>query len=265
MTESEWVNCNEPDRMLDFLLDRTTERKFRLFACACVRRHADLLKEYKWSGKALEAVERFIDGHLTQDKMNRAASKFDAAVEEEDLDEPADSVSTALWHLMNACKAIEGAAWAKSKAAAHCMAIAAAGKERDAGSSSWEADRNAEVQAQVRLLHCIVNPFHAVTLTPSPTVVRLAQAAYDERLSSGELDPRQLAVLADALEEAGAGGDLLSHLRGPEAHVRGCWAVDAVLGEAGLADLGQVAASRTTSPKTSKTPRTQRKRKETGR
>ncbi|MCI0455670.1 MAG: hypothetical protein L0Z62_01655 [Gemmataceae bacterium] len=96
MTEPEWLNRNEPDRMLDFLLDRTTERKFRLFACACVRQHADLLEEYKWSGKALEAAERFIDGHLTQAQMDRAASKFDAAVEEEDLDEAPDSASTAL-------------------------------------------------------------------------------------------------------------------------------------------------------------------------
>jgi hypothetical protein len=38
-------------------------------------------------------------------------------------------------------------------------------------------------------------------------------------------------VLADALEEAGcADGDLLGHLRQQGAvHVRGCWAVDALL------------------------------------
>ena len=61
----------------------------------------------------------------------------------------------------------------------------------------------------------------------------MARAAYEERfLPSGELDPARLSVLADALEEAGAEGELLAHLRGPGPHVRGCWAVDLVLGKA---------------------------------
>jgi hypothetical protein len=46
------------------------------------------------------------------------------------------------------------------------------------------------------------------------------------------LDPERLAVLADALEEAGcAEADVLAHLRSPEEHVRGCWPVDWVLGK----------------------------------
>jgi RNA-directed DNA polymerase len=36
--------------------------------------------------------------------------------------------------------------------------------------------------------------------------------------------------LADALEENGASGELLEHLRSPGPHVRGCWALDLVLG-----------------------------------
>src|SRR5262245_48715963 len=126
MTEAEWAKCKDPDKMLDFLLERTTERKFRLFACACVRRHLDLLQGYRWSGKAVEAAEEFIDGRLTRAQMNRAASALDAAAEDEDLDDPDDGVSTALWHLMNACKAIDGAAWAKGKAAAGCLLTVAA-------------------------------------------------------------------------------------------------------------------------------------------
>jgi hypothetical protein len=64
-------------------------------------------------------------------------------------------------------------------------------------------------------------------------VSSLAQAAYDVRLlPSGELDAARLAVLSDALEEAGCtDGALLSHLRGPGPHVRGCWAVDLILGK----------------------------------
>jgi hypothetical protein len=77
------------------------------------------------------------------------------------------------------------------------------------------------------------NPFRPCTLAPAernPAVVALAQAAYDERLlPSGNLDPHRLAVLADALEEAGASGDLVAHLRFPGPHVRGCFAVDLCL------------------------------------
>src|SRR5262245_45027216 len=79
------------------------------------------------------------------------------------------------------------------------------------------------------------NPFHPVIRNPTwlmPSIVSLAQAAYEERsLPSGHLDPDRLAVLADALEEAGCTDPaLLGHLRGPGSHVRGCWAVDLVLG-----------------------------------
>jgi hypothetical protein len=39
-------------------------------------------------------------------------------------------------------------------------------------------------------------------------------------------------VLADALEEAGCTDQtILGHLRGPVPHVRGCWAVDLILGK----------------------------------
>jgi hypothetical protein len=64
-------------------------------------------------------------------------------------------------------------------------------------------------------------------------VASLARAAYEERaLSSGELDPIRLAVLADALEEAGCDDtDILAHLRAPGPHVRGCWPVDLLLGK----------------------------------
>jgi hypothetical protein len=63
-------------------------------------------------------------------------------------------------------------------------------------------------------------------------VVRLAQTAYEERnLSADTLDNRRLAILADALEEAGCtDADMLGHLRGPGPHIRGCWVVDALLG-----------------------------------
>jgi hypothetical protein len=41
-----------------------------------------------------------------------------------------------------------------------------------------------------------------------------------------------MGVLADALEESGCdNADILGHLRGDGDHVRGCWAVDLILGK----------------------------------
>jgi hypothetical protein len=165
--------------------------------------------------------------------MDRAAAKFDSGAEEEDLDDPADGVSTALWHLMNACEAIEGAAWAKSKAAAGCLATVGAQRKREGGQGDWQADRDAEVQAQAGLLRCVSNPFHPAIDAGrfAPQAVSLARAAYDERLlPGGLLDPDRLSVLSDALEECGCPDAVLAHLRSPGPHVRGCWAVDLCLG-----------------------------------
>jgi hypothetical protein len=98
---------------------------------------------------------------------------------------------------------------------------------------------DAEFRAHALILLDVVgNPFR-----PTPTVdlgwlawrggtvPQLARAAYDERRPPGDtLDPARLALLADALEDAGChDAEILGHLRGPGPHVRGCWAVDLLL------------------------------------
>ena len=101
--------------------------------------------------------------------------------------------------------------------------------------------RLAEAQREQKLLlHDIFgNPFRPVSLNPawlsfrSDTIPNLARAAYDERkLPSGHLDVNRLAVLADALEEAGCDSPaILDHLRRPRTHIRGCWVLGLVLGK----------------------------------
>ncbi|MBL8793522.1 MAG: hypothetical protein JNM56_06440 [Planctomycetia bacterium] len=72
------------------------------------------------------------------------------------------------------------------------------------------------------------NPFRPVKVDPAwltSTVVLLAQAIYDERAFD------RLPILADALEDAGCDhADILNHCRSEGPHVRGCWALDLVLG-----------------------------------
>ena len=55
---------------------------------------------------------------------------------------------------------------------------------------------------------------------------KLAASIYAERAFD------RLTILADALEEAGCdAAELLTHLRWPGPHARGCWALDLVLGK----------------------------------
>jgi hypothetical protein len=94
-----------------------------------------------------------------------------------------------------------------------------------------EAVENKESAGQAALLRDIFGPlpFRPVTLDPSwltPTVTALAQGIYQDRTFN------DLPILADALEEADCTShDLLPHLRGPGEHVRGCWALDLLLGK----------------------------------
>jgi hypothetical protein len=76
------------------------------------------------------------------------------------------------------------------------------------------------------------SPFSPIHASPEwltwndGTIQKLAQAIYADRAFD------RLPILADALEDAGCDNtDLLAHCRGPGPHVRGCWAVDLVLGK----------------------------------
>jgi hypothetical protein len=114
----------------------------------------------------------------------------------------------------------------------------------DAERAAWTAEgvaNHKELRANCDLLRCIFNnPFRPVPLIDSSLlkgnhglVKRLAQATYEHRqLPGGALDNTRLAVLADALEEAGCTDEaLLSHLRSDGPHVRGCWVLDLILGK----------------------------------
>jgi hypothetical protein len=107
----------------------------------------------------------------------------------------------------------------------------------DARQSAVETSREPSIshrQAEMAdALRCIVgNPFRRPTIPQAilawndSTVPTLAQAIYEERAFD------RLPILADALEDAGcADPDLLGHLRSAGPHVRGCWALDLILGK----------------------------------
>ena len=60
----------------------------------------------------------------------------------------------------------------------------------------------------------------------TPDVAAIARGIYEDRSFD------RMPILADALEEAGCDNPaILGHCRGPGPHVRGCWALDLVLGK----------------------------------
>ena len=61
MTESEWLESGDPLAMVRFLDKRLSDRKLRLFACACCRRFWHLLSG-SLARPTVEAAECYADG-----------------------------------------------------------------------------------------------------------------------------------------------------------------------------------------------------------
>jgi hypothetical protein len=212
MNEDQWLSRTDPTAMLEFLQVRgqASERKLRLFACACCRGIWHLLSD-QCSRRAVEVVERFADGQATPQSFRK-------------------------WHwaAYEAYELTGGAAYAPY-AAGHRIADFAA---LDAAVAAAEAGQG--MASQCNLLRDIVaNPFRAApAIDPAwlawndGSVTKLAEAAYEHRsLPDGTPERDRLAVLADALEEAGCADEAMwGHLCGPGSHVRGCWALDLLLG-----------------------------------
>ena len=70
MREAEWLAGTDPTRMLAHLRGRASDRKLRLFACACCRRIWHLLTDER-SRQAVELVERFADQSVETIEIHR--------------------------------------------------------------------------------------------------------------------------------------------------------------------------------------------------
>jgi hypothetical protein len=219
MTEQEWVQCKDPYPMLELLRGKVSDRKLRLFACACCRRVWPVLKDER-SRRAVEVAERLADNVTTSYEVEAAA---DAAFEAD-----RGYARTTIYDFTDEATTAYAAYCTLNKRASSVVGYVLPGCDERTGRDFASLLRD-----------IIGNPFRPVTLDPvwltwnSRIVARLAEAAYNERtLPSGTLDHARLAVLADALEEAGCtDSEILSHCRGPGPHARGCWLVDALLGK----------------------------------
>jgi hypothetical protein len=248
MTEAEWLACTDPRPVLRSLAGKVGPRKMRLCAAACCRRVWHLLPDERCR-RAVEVAERYAD---------RLASRQDLAAAHAGASAACQAASAASgrfgpFALMGATYAAQTVAWSThptkrtygSSAADSAEAavtysafsgIALRSVFTDADHERWSTTHASERAAQVLLLRDVLGaaslPAVGGAAWRTADVVRLAEAAYEERtLPAGTLGPARLAVLADALEEAGcADAELLGHLRGPGPHVRGCWAIDLLTG-----------------------------------
>jgi hypothetical protein len=256
MTESEWQTCADPAPMLAFLRRRASERKLRLFAVACSRRMLHLVTD-DCGRRAVALAERLADGRAREPERaalwQRIREMGDDRVSDREFFR-ATLVYAVLGGIAQAGNVLSAATSAARKVASilgqaesHRLLQPGSFPAESAGAvektAPWSAllqrqadlasnqakQRERQVQADL-LREVFGNPFRPVAIDPAwlrwndGTVPRLARVIYDEGIFE------TLPVLADALEDAGCiDVALLQHCRSGATHVRGCWAVDAIL------------------------------------
>ena len=186
--------------MLRSIRQLVSDRKFRLFACACCRAIAETFPNRVYHD-LVECAERFAEKLVTKRELDIAYRLV--------AQQPNMGLGMAVCAVADA-----SASYAAQKTA-----------ERAQGrvphvTREWQAC----------LLREIVGiPFRDITFPSdwrTDTVLSLAKQMYDSREFGA------MPILADALQDAGCeNADILDHCRGPGPHVRGCWVVDLILGK----------------------------------
>jgi hypothetical protein len=229
VTEVEWLNCTDPQFMLEFLRGKVSDRKFRLFAVACCRRLLHEVRVHAKDVHAVDVAERYADGESTAAEMEAAATYVwgPPSARRTAAFACRDTTGIEAGNVLADCTA-ENAAWAAGEHAAFLAGL-------DNASPEFASARAAEKVTQIALLQEVLGPvpFHSLRSIAASIltwndgcVATLATAIYQERAFD------RLPILGDALEDAGCtDADILNHCRGPGPHTRGCWVVDLVLGK----------------------------------
>jgi hypothetical protein len=271
MTEVEWLANTSSKRMIRFLARPLADRKALLFDVGCCRRLGDLLADPRSNealavlerfadGDATVAQLRSAAASATA-----AAEKVDApriAMDRLVAQKAPQANSTKFREQHRQAGRLHWAAYAVVDAfecvnhlratpqyllgSTHTLMrcqnalrddgpLVGTGANEDA--FGVDAARLAESKHQAHLVRDVFgNPFRRVVFDPRWRVhvtFDLGRSAYEQRRANqGQLDNAQLAVLSDALEEVGCTDEaILSHLRSAGPHVRGCWALDLLLGK----------------------------------
>jgi hypothetical protein len=198
-----------------------SERKFRLFACACVECVISQLPNRAEYSDILATAEKLAEGLGEADDVRRANEKTLAL--ELDSETRANARIAAVLS-----GTVEGDAYR-----------GACGVVCDALHVELKPLGEAKAESFAQLLRCIFGipyrglnvGFRLLRLDPAwrtSDVLALARGIYDERAFD------RMPILADALQDAGCNNDdILNHCRDTNTpHARGCWVVDLVVGKA---------------------------------
>jgi hypothetical protein len=219
--------------MLRFLQStgKGSDRKLRLFACACCRRIGPWLRADRLQ-RAVETVESWVDGSPARRLQVAAcvpAPRAAGGMPQLRLNASRPSAFAAeAVHALRLCST----AW---DSAVECASNAARAARATTGIRGRAAVRGGVERAvQAALVREVFGPlpFRPVPLDEfwlrwnGGTVVKVARSIYDE----GRFG--DLPALANALEEAGCSDTMIiGHCRWPWGHVRGCWVLDLLLGK----------------------------------
>lgn len=212
MTETGWLEGDDPGAMLEFLRGRASDRKLRLLSVACWR-----LLDGEHGREALEVAERYADGVGTKAALKRARQGVRAI--RHGL--PADGAAAdGAW----------GAYWLAEVATSE-NAFAKLGDEFQRLSALGLLKLKVTEPDPLRamILEILGNPFRPVSLGPrrlEDGPVSLARSIYEGRAFD------RLPELAEALRPGVETAAVVAHVVDSVTHVRGCWALDLILGRA---------------------------------
>lgn len=229
MTEREWLACGSGRQLVEFIrLSRahrrkTTRRKLRLFGCACVRRIWPLLDtQFR---EAVILAERFADRLIDSRRRQQAYDDASKAIRDwQRSPEPwAGYAARATLSLLT--EGAHGAAYSAANEAEWAHAWSEHPHSlRGVGELQQRASDSEKLAQAFLVRHIFGNPFRPAPAPESwpAAVTQLADAIYNGEGCGF--------ALHDALLDAGH-PDLAEHFRDEQAHPKGCWVVDLLLGK----------------------------------
>jgi hypothetical protein len=221
MRKKQWLESTNPQAMLRHLGESVSDRKLRLFSCACCRRAWRFAKD-KRLAPLLRLVEDVADGKKKSRDRERARERS-YKITQARIDDSQQCIAWEMWGALR--KEFDRTSCDLGESAA-----AAFGYEAGKGPEFYPAKAAEREQQPVLIREIFGNPFKPATFSAAwrtSTAMTLAKQMYEAREFSAA------PILADALQDAGCDSDaILTHLRDTSAtHYRGCWVIDLVLGK----------------------------------
>ena len=242
MTEIDWqTTATGAHDMLRYIRTRTTSRKLQLLMCAACRMILDHLPAGRVE-PILAAIEQYAEGSAPLEAFRQAEFAAQILEREGHADAFPGGESSARWAAILALRAAVSSPL--DDALHRTIDWVEAAAARDAGEGLARAARGRRHRELCDLFREVIgNPF--APRVGVPTWMQGADRSVPGWLIRISETTRNIAValhrdqaydrfpiLADSLEEEGCTDEeLLLHMRRPQRHARGCWALDSVLGK----------------------------------